>query len=182
MQKVAKPVLTGRLVMLRPLSVSDAEAMHASLLDEEAARLTGTHTAHSLADVTAHLLRCESADDRFDFAIMAEGKIVGEAVLNDIDQDNRCANFRIAVWNAADRNRGLGSEAIELIVKHGFETVGLNRIELEVFSFNPRARHVYEQAGFLHEGTRREALHWNGEWIDALIMAMLRSDFERTSR
>lgn len=182
MSEITKPVLSGRLITLRPLTALDAAAMHASLQDDEVARLTGTQAAHSLADVTAHLLRCESADDRFDFAIMAEGRLVGEAVLNNIDQHNRCGNFRIAVWNAADRNRGFGSDATDLVVRHGFETVGLNRIELEVYSFNPRARHVYERAGFIHEGTRREALCWKGEWIDALIMAMLRSDFERVSR
>lgn len=179
---IEKPVLAGRLVTLRPLNSSDAAAMHASLHDEELARLTGTQAAHSLADVTAHLLRCETADDRIDFAIMAEGKPVGEAVLNHIDRPNLSGSFRIAVWNAVDRNRGFGSEATNLVVKYGFESVGLNRIELEVFSFNPRARHVYEQAGFVHEGTRREALFWKGEWVDAQMMAMLRSDFARLSR
>lgn len=182
MAKVDNPVLAGRLVTLRPLTVLDAVAMHASLQDEEVARLTGTQATHSLSDVTEHLSRCETAGDRFDFAIMAKGSLVGEVVLNNIDPHNGCGSFRIAVWNAVDRNRGFGSDATKLMLKFGFESVGLNRIELEVFSFNPRAQHVYEQAGFVHEGTRREALCWKGVWVDALIMAILRSDFERSCR
>jgi len=36
---------------------------------------------------------------------------------------------------------------------------------------------VYEKGGFVHEGTKREALRWGGEWIDADLMAMLASDW-----
>lgn len=63
-----------------------------------------------------------------------------------------------------------------VIVQFGFETLGLHRIELEVFAFNPRARHVYETAGFVYEGTRRDALLWEGQWVDAHLMAVLSTD------
>ena len=39
--------------------------------------------------------------------------------------------------------------------------------ELEVYDFNPRARHVYEKAGFVHEGTKRDALQWDGNGLTA---------------
>lgn len=47
---------------------------------------------------------------------------------------------------------------------------------LEVYAFNPRARRVYERAGFVYEGTKREALLWDGEWTDAIVMSILASD------
>jgi RimJ/RimL family protein N-acetyltransferase len=53
---------------------------------------------------------------------------------------------------------------------------GVNRVELEVYDLNPRARHVYGKVGFVHEGTKRQALLWDGEWVDAHIMAILASD------
>lgn len=175
----AKPVIRGKHVVLRPLTVTDAEAMFASLNDEEAKRLTGTQKTHSLADVEAHLKRCEASDDRFDFAILSEGHLVGEVVLSNVDPLNKSASFRIAVWYAENRNRGYGSEATELVVRFGFECLGLNRIELEVFAFNPRARYVYERAGFVHEGVRRQALFWEGQWVDSEMMAVLRTDFDK---
>jgi RimJ/RimL family protein N-acetyltransferase len=58
-------------------------------------------------------------------------------------------------------------------VGHAFDVVGVHRVELEVYTFNPRARHVYEKIGFVHEGTKREALYWDGQWIDAHTMAVL---------
>ncbi len=63
------------------------------------------------------------------------------------------------------------------MLRHAFETVGLHRVELEVYRFNPRARHVYEKAGFVLEGTKREGLLWDGEWVDVDLMAMLEADW-----
>ena len=60
-----------------------------------------------------------------------------------------------------------------MILGHAFDIVGVHRVELEVYAFNPRARHVYEKIGFVHEGTKRDALWWDGEWIDAHTMAVL---------
>lgn len=162
---------------LRPLAVGDVEAMYASLDDPESLRLTGTQSTFTFEQVRRHCERIEQADDRLDYAIEVASQPIGEAVLNCVDEINRSASFRIAIWKDGDRNKGIGTKAIRLLVWHGFEAVGLNRIELEVYSFNPRARRVYENIGFRLEGVRRQALLWNGEAVDAHIMALLRSEF-----
>lgn len=181
MVQIIKPTLrTGRIV-LRPLTASDAAAMYASLSEPEARRLTGTQAEHTLEDVQRHCERIESAADRVDYGIVVGGRLIGEVVLNNIDPANESADFRIAIWQPVDRDKGFGSQACQLMIHHGFESIGLNRIALEVYAFNPRARHVYEKQGFVFEGTRRQALLWNGEWIDATAMAILRSDYDRTS-
>jgi RimJ/RimL family protein N-acetyltransferase len=102
----------------------------------------------------------------------ATDECVGEVVLNQYDEGNRSCNFRTFV-GPAGQGRGLGTEALRLIVGYGFEEIGLHRISLEVYAFNPRARHVYEKAGFVAEGVLRESLHYNSEWIDATVMSIL---------
>ena len=92
-------------------------------------------------------------------------------MLNDLDVANLSCGFRI--WISGTRDRGLGTEATRLTVRHAFEEQGLNRVGLEVFDFNQRARRVYEKMGFVLEGTRREALRYNSEWVDAHDMAIL---------
>ena len=64
----------------------------------------------------------------------------------------------------------------ELVLEYAFDTVGLHRVELEVYSFNPRAQRSYEKAGFVHEGVRRQALWWEDRWHDVVLMAMLATD------
>ena len=55
--------------------------------------------------------------------------------------ENQNCSFRIAL-GPAGRGRGLGTEATRLIVGYGFERLGLYRISLEVYSFNPRGLRV----------------------------------------
>jgi RimJ/RimL family protein N-acetyltransferase len=112
--------------------------------------------------------------DRLDLAVIdrSGGGCVGEAVLNEWNPGNQNCSFRIAL-GPAGRERGLGTEATRLIVGYGFERLGMHRISLEVYSFNPRARRVYEKAGFRAEGVLREALRYGGQWIDAIVMSIL---------
>ncbi|TFI20978.1 N-acetyltransferase, partial [Micrococcus endophyticus] len=73
----------------------------------------------------------------------------------------------------AGRDRGVGTRALTLVLEHAFTTVGLHRVGLEVYDHNPRARHVYARLGFVHEGTLRQALLLDGEWIDCHVMGLL---------
>ena len=179
-----KPTLDGDKVVLRPFNDGDLPAIRAALLDPEARILTGSvhdeaqaHAAEP-ADEEKLLLDWYSTrndqPDRLDLAVVdkATGECVGEAVLNQWDPGNESCNFRILI-GPKGRDRGLGTEATRLIVGYGFEHLGLHRISLEVYAFNPRARRAYEKVGFRSEGVLRESLRYNGEWIDATVMSIL---------
>ncbi|MFJ3923198.1 GNAT family N-acetyltransferase [Streptomyces sp. NPDC090022] len=171
---LTKPTLRGERVVLRPLTVDDVPALLPVFSDPEAARLTGGHTAFDTARLHAWYGSRQDQDDRLDLAVVdrATGRVAGEVVLNEWDPDNESCSFRILLVPDG-RGRGLGTEATRLIVGHGFETLGLHRISLEVYAFNPRARRVYEKVGFRAEGVMRDALLWEGERVDATLMSML---------
>lgn len=177
-----KPILQGETITLRPLGPEDAAAMFASFSDEESTRLTGTHETFTLAQIKAYCARIVDADDRVDYAITLKDNpalVVGEVVLNDINWHNQAANFRIALYHQDYFGKGYGTQATQLILKHGFETLDLHRIDLEVYDFNPRAAHVYEKAGFVREGIKRDALLWQGTYQDAIIMSILKPEYEK---
>jgi RimJ/RimL family protein N-acetyltransferase len=171
-----KPTLTGSRIVLRPVAGSDVPGLRDLVSDPEGRRLTGTH-ADLAADEDAlrayYATRHEHAD-RLDLAIVekASGEYAGEVVLNDLDQVNRSCGLRIGL-RPGFRDRGLGSEAVRLVLEYAFDQVGLHRIALEVFSFNQRAQAVYERAGFVREGALRDALLWDGEFHDAIVMSIL---------
>ena len=172
-----KPTLTGERVNLRPVSEDDVPGLMDLLADQESGRLTGTHAEFDEATARRWYASRREQDDRLDLAIVerATGEYAGEVVLNELDRHNRTCGFRIGL-RPGFMDRGLGSEATRLIVDYALDTVGLHRLELEVYAFNPRARHVYARAGFVYEGTRRDALLWDGEWVDAISMAILATD------
>jgi RimJ/RimL family protein N-acetyltransferase len=168
-----KPVLYGNLVTLRPVEASDARFLDA--IDAEALRLTGSHRTLTPAQLEQWYATRADFGDRLDLAVIdrSNGEYAGEVVLNDLVPENKSCSFRIVLVDARSRGRGLGTEATRLILAHAFQTVGLHRVELSVYLFNPQARRVYDKVGFVYEGTMREALLWDGEWIDAETMSIL---------
>jgi RimJ/RimL family protein N-acetyltransferase len=180
-----KPTLHGERVTLRPFREGDAELMQACM-DVEAIKLTGS--AHSTAEAEEmagaepdqrtrvwYATRNDQVD-RLDLAVEDEaGVLIGEAVLNDWEPGNRSCGFRI-LFGPQGRDRGLGTEATRLLVGYAFDVLGLHRVELEYYAFNPRAARAYAKAGFVEEGRRRQALIFDGEHIDAITMGMLASD------
>jgi len=183
-----KPALAGDLVVLRPFHPDQFPGIRAALSDPEARVLTGSvhgeAAAHArLTDEAAKIAldwfsTRNDQPDRLDLAITdtATGECVGEAVLNQWDPGNQSCNFRIVI-GPGGRGRGLGTEATRLIVGHGFEYLGLHRISLEVYAFNPRARRAYEKVGFRAEGVLRESLRYGDEWIGATVMAILAAEW-----
>jgi RimJ/RimL family protein N-acetyltransferase len=154
------------------------------ILDPEVSRLTDAPIAQSWDQDAEDQLRTwygsrDQKPDQLDLAVVdqASGACVGELALNEWDSRNRSCNFRIALA-AAGRDRGLGTEATRLIVGYGFEQLGLHRISLGVFSFNPRARRVYEKAGFVVEGILREAYLFDGARVDDIVMSILAPEWE----
>lgn len=168
-----KPVLSDELVTLQPMRAEHAAELFAVILDAESMRLTGTHATFTFEQIERWAATRAEQPDRLDFAVVrnATGAVVGDLAVNDLDTDNRSCGFRIALLASA-AGQGLGTAATRLIVEY-LLGLGVHRIELEVYDFNPRARHVYEKVDFVHEGTKRDALLWDGQWIDAHLMAIV---------
>lgn len=95
----------------------------------------------------------------------------------DLDQRSRSAEIGIFIGEKTLWDKGFGSEAMRLMIAHGFETLNLNRIFLRVFEINPRGIRCYEKAGFRHEGRMRQAYYLEGRYIDVLIMSILKEEY-----
>ena len=100
--------------------------------------------------------------------------------IQDIDTMNRNANIRIALTNSS-QNKGYGTEALQLMLDYGFGVLNLHRIELNVFSYNHRAMRVYEKVGFKQEGVQREALFYNHQYHDSILMSILEDEYRTLS-
>ena len=78
-------------------------------------------------------------------------KDVGSVFLRDIDPDNRKAEYGIFIGEDDARGHGIGTAAAKLIIKYGFDELGLHKIFLPVFADNIRAIKSYGKAGFRQE-------------------------------
>ncbi|MCL3860491.1 GNAT family N-acetyltransferase [Actinotalea sp. K2] len=176
-----KPTLTGELVVLRPVRADDADGMWDLVSDREGMRLHGTTTTFSREEIDRWCATVGDRADRIDLAITHDSdEYLGEIVLNELDHHSARANLRL-VLRPRHRGRGLGGEAISLVLGYAFgeppEGLGLHRVSLNVLSINPRARMLYEGHGFVVEGRLRES-HRDGDfWCDDIVMGVLEDDF-----
>jgi RimJ/RimL family protein N-acetyltransferase len=73
----------------------------------------------------------------------------------------------------AYRGRGLGTRLINATLEAAFGA-GFVRVELDVHADNARAISLSERVGFVREGIVRDAVYVDGEYRDAITMALLR--------
>src|SRR5262249_32667781 len=121
----------------------------------------------------------ERENHNFEFRIRtrAEDRLIGFSGLW-VNWKNQLAWLGIGIGDAEYRDRGYGTDAMRLTVNYAFRELNLYRVTLGVFSYNERARHVYEKVGFVLEGTQRAAIYREGERFDMLIMGILRPEWE----
>lgn len=147
-------------------------------LNKEVAYYTGSPTVFDKDVIMRHYLKCCEDNERYDFMIFnSENKIIGECIINEIDNNVQSAHFRIALFQAEHFNQGIGSWATTTACQFVFEELGLNRLALEVFSFNPRAIHTYEKLGFVKEGVLRQAVLDGDQRADIIIMSLLADEW-----
>lgn len=109
---------------------------------------------------------------------LADDRLLGNADLRLSHPKDRRAQFGIFLGEPDTWGKGYGTDATRLILRFGFLELGLHRVELDVYSFNPRGVRAYEKAGFRHEATRREAIFREGAFHDVHVMGILREDWD----
>ena len=109
-----------------------------------------------------------------------EWKIIGNIAIFDFDKIAHSAEVGIVIGEKEFWGKGYGTKALKLILKHGFGTLNLNRISLQVYGLNDRAIRVYNKVGFVLEGTMRDAVYRQGKYYDVHIMSILRKEWKIT--
>jgi RimJ/RimL family protein N-acetyltransferase len=107
-----------------------------------------------------------------------EWKPIGNMGLFAFDKVAHNAEVGIVIGEKDYWDQGYGTEAMKLMLKHGFNTLNLHRIMLKVYAYNERAIRTYEKVGYVLEGRLREAIYYNGKYHDILLMGVLRSDWQ----
>ena len=103
-----------------------------------------------------------------------EQRAIGLVALSGIDDTARSAEFRTLIGEARDRGHGFGRESTELVVRHGFEDLGLHEIHLHVFAYNAAGMRLYERLGFREVSRRPMPNERDGFRWDEIRMSLVR--------
>lgn len=180
--KKLNPVFQLSNGTMKLITKEDMEAYYAASfehVDPMVNYYTATTQTFTKQQIEDYINRIVDDESRYDFLIRnAKDEIIGEIVLNDIDWKTKLAGFRIALFSQKHCNAGIGKQTIQTLLQFAFELLQLHRIELEVFDYNKRAKHVYESCGFQVEGKKRDGLYLNNAYHDVYIMSILLSDYQ----
>lgn len=176
-------VIYGQRVRLRAVEREDVKKFHEWINDPEVTAGLSLYLPMSMVDeetwFETMLTRPPQQKAMAIEAREGEGwRLIGNCAFFDVDTVARSAEFGIMIGDKAFWNKGYGTEAVTLLLRHGFETLNLNRVALRVYADNPRARRSYEKAGFVLEGTMRQAMYRRGHFGDVHMMSVLRSEWD----
>jgi RimJ/RimL family protein N-acetyltransferase len=120
----------------------------------------------------------EMAKDGVRYFVLRENDgVTGFAILQHVgESDLRVHLKRIAV---SSTGRGSGTRLLSAVLEWLYTKTQTNRVDLDLFVENERARRTYEKAGFRIEGRLRDYHRSvDGRLRDAFIMSILRRDWE----
>jgi RimJ/RimL family protein N-acetyltransferase len=178
-------IIYGERLRLRRVEREDIKKYHEWVNDPEVTEYLSLFAPMSIEDEERWYENSLQRDiQERPFAIdLREGsawRLIGNCTYFGIEREARSAEIGIMIGDKSVWNQGLGAEAMRLILRFGFGTLNLNRAYLRVYARNLRAQRAYEKAGFVLEGTMRQAVYKNGRYDDVHIMSVLRSEWEKS--
>lgn len=112
------------------------------------------------------------------WGIVLKGKenLIGTLGFNNFQKNHRASigyDLQVDFWN-----QGIITEALEEVVKFGFNKLGINRIEAEVMQDNTASEKVLSKIGFKKEGILRDWMYWNEKHFDMTMFSLLRNEYK----
>lgn len=178
-------VRSGQIAELRKHQAADVDDFIRWYMDPEIAKLL----RHDLRPLTASqargyfmsvVLPASAAGTAWAIHDRGSGNLLGTTAITQVDFDAMSCLFRIVIGEKQAWGHGFGTDATRLVVEEVFESLKLDRVKLEVFDHNPRARSSYEKVGFVETG---RTVEWAGSTrLDVIAMELHRDRWESLRR
>jgi RimJ/RimL family protein N-acetyltransferase len=174
-------MLQGKLVRLRRPEPDDVDRVLRWINDTEVTQYLAARYPVSRAQETAWLERVskQGPADGVVLAIetLAGSRHIGTISLDRVQPDDRHATLGIMIGEKDCWGAGYGTDAIVTLLRYAFDWMNLHRIDLKVWSENPRAIASYLKCGFVMEGRLRQDYYQRGAYHDILHMGILAGEF-----
>jgi RimJ/RimL family protein N-acetyltransferase len=176
----------GKKIRLREYRKEDAIMALEYMNDPEIKKLLtpGIPFLYTLEDEQKWVEGISGTKDNYSFAIetLEDKKYIGGCGINNLDWKNSVFTIGIFIGDKEYLGKGYGTDAMKTLIKFIFEQMNINKIKLQVFSFNKRAVRSYEKCGFKKEGVLRMEIFRDGRYYDDIIMGLLREEYNELNK
>jgi [ribosomal protein S5]-alanine N-acetyltransferase len=177
------PVLTGSMVTLRELRLSDAPSLLSMLSTEEVARFISPPptTIEGFERFIAWTHRERAAGNYVCFAVVPHGM---ETAIGIFQVRTLEPGFATAEWGFAIGSpfwgTGVFADGAKLVIQFAFSEVGVHRLEARAAVANGRGNGALRKIGAVQEGILRKSFLRNGEYLDQSLWTILNEDWRRS--
>ena len=177
------PTLTTRRLVLRRLTVEDADAMFAYLKDPRLTEFVSWEHHASIERTVLYLMTVEAAyrdAGLLEWGVTTRrgGRLVGTCGFARVDLDHARAEIGYTIGRRF-QGRGYATEAAAEVMRYGFEELGLNRIEAQCAVGNVASERVLAKLGMRFEALLAQRASIRGGFRDVKMFARLRRAEER---
>ena len=178
----ALPVLTGSMVTLRELRLSDAPSLLAMLATEEVARFISPPptTVEGFERFIAWTHRERAAGNYVCFGVVPHGMdtAIGIFQVRQLEPGFGTAEWGFAIGSAF-WGTGVFMDGAKMVIDFAFDVVGTHRLEARAAVANGRGNGALRKVGALQEGILRKSFLRNGEYLDQTLWTILDEDWRR---
>ncbi len=170
-------IRTPRL-LLRASTPADADALFNLRSDEAVMKYIGRPKPKSIEDILQLIEVIQNrvaTNEGIEWAITLQstGGHIGTISFHRLIKEHYRAEVGYMLHPAYQR-MGIMSEALNAVVAHGFNTMGLHSIEAQLDPNNIASAKLLEANGFVREGLFKENHYWNGRFNDTAVYSLLR--------
>lgn len=176
-----KPYLIGETIYLRTIEAGDlTESYRQWFNDGEVCQFNSHHRFPSYQEnLTDYFRDVIKSKNNLVLAIVDKKNDahVGNIALQNLNYIDRSAELAIIIGNKDYWRKGVGEEACNLIVSHGFNALNLHRIYCGTSEKNAGMQKLAEKLGFKKEGIARDAIFKEGSYHNVFNYGLLGSDY-----
>ena len=168
------PVLETNRLLLREVSVDDAEDIYALRTNEEAMKYIKRPGLTSIADAI-ELINKMNEPDRMPWGITLknENKIIGTIGYHRVEKEHYRAEIGYML-DPAYWNTGLMSEAIAAVIDFGFNEMKLHSIEAIIDPGNNVSRKILQKFNFVNEAYFKENFFFEEKFHDSEVYSLVK--------
>ncbi len=168
-----KPLYSeNSIIRLRALEPEDLEMLYSWENDPSVWAISNTLAPFSRYTLEQYIL--DSQRDIYETKQLRliietrDGQAIGAVDLFDFDPFHQRAGVGILIHEPANRQKGYAIAALELIADYAEKVLGLHQVFANIGTNNTASIRLFEKAGFIHCGTKREWIRSAKSWIDEL--------------
>jgi RimJ/RimL family protein N-acetyltransferase len=182
---MAPDILTDRL-RINDLTPGDAPALFNYRSDTEVARFQ-SWLPDSVEDARAFIVRNASTpfdqnDSWYQLAVRsaATDELLGDLGVHFLADDGHQVEIGFTIAPAHQR-QGFGTLAVVALLDYLFTVLNKHRVFASVDPRNEASMALLRSVGMRQEAHFRQSLFWKGEWVDDVVLGLLRSEWKYPS-